>query len=187
MSMDEMRELKIETVRLRMIAANCDLLSADLTGADALCAPFCVARPVDWPPAGSEYDEAAVRFFLKMLSDGGERAIGWYSWYAVLRATKDQAAQLVGNGGFFGPPDNHGSVEIRYSVCQEWRRKGIATEMVDALVSYAWTKDAVRRVIARASAGNLASIGVLRRNGFRETGGDESEKMKFERLRGHPD
>ena len=183
---DAMGAPNIETARLQMIAANCELLSADLTGVDQLCAALNVTRPMDWPPEGSEYDETAIRFFLKMLSTGGERAAGWYSWYAVLRASKERAATLVGNGGFFGPPGDDGSVEIGYSVCKSWRQQRIATEIVEALLTYAWMSDAVGRVMARTARDNSPSIGVLRRSGFHEIACDESGKLKFERLRNHP-
>jgi RimJ/RimL family protein N-acetyltransferase len=180
-----MGEPKIETARLRLIAANPVLLAADLAGVDHLCAALGANRPMEWPPDGSGYDEAAIRFFLEMLSTGGERAAGWYSWYAVSRPAPDHATELVGAGGFFGPPDNDGSVQIGYSVCKEWRRVGIATEIVEALLTYAWMNDAVRKILARTRPDNCSSIGVLRRNGFQETACVEPEMMQFERLRNH--
>jgi [ribosomal protein S5]-alanine N-acetyltransferase len=178
-----MEELILETARLQMIAATPALLKADLAGVDQLCALLGVARPSEWPPDGSQYDEGAIRFFLEMLASGGERAAGWYSWYAVLRRTMDHAAQLVGNGGFFRPPDENGSVEIGYSVCKEWRRKGIATEIVAGLLTYAWMNDAVKKVLARTRADNFDSIGVLRRNGFQEIACTEPGMLQFECLR----
>ena len=50
---------------------------------------------------------------------------------------------LVGAGGYFGPPDADGTVEIGYSVLPEWQRHGYATQMTEALVN---------NVFSRASA-----------------------------------
>jgi RimJ/RimL family protein N-acetyltransferase len=178
-----MDRLTIESPRLKLIAADRELLTADLSGMDALCAQLRVEGPSEWPPEGSEYDEGAVRFFLQMISSGGERAAGWYTWYAILRAGEAHAARLVGNGGFFGTPDDHGSVEIGYSVCTGSRGAGIATEIVAALLEYAWSKKAVKRVVARTRPENSSSIGALRRSGFYEIASDDPEKLKFECLR----
>ena len=171
---------RIETERLFLIAANPELLKADLSGADQLCAALQAARPKDWPPEGGEYDEAAIRFFLEKLSAGGQRVHGWYNWYAVLRAGSEHAAVLVGNAGFFGPPDENGSVEVGYSVCKEWRHMGIATEIVRALIAHAWTNNAVKKALARAQPANSPSIGVLLRNGFQETSSSDPKKLQFE-------
>jgi len=178
-----MDRLTIESPRLKLISADRELLTADLADIDALCAQLGVARPSEWPPEGSEYDERAVRFFLQRISNGGTQAAGWYTWYAILRAGDAHAARLVGNGGFFGPPDDHGSVEIGYSVCKGSRVAGIATEIVAALLEYAWSKNAVKRVVARTRPDNTPSIGALRRSGFYEIASDDPEKLKFECLR----
>lgn len=175
-----MDRLTIETPRLKLIAADRELLTADLAGIADLCVALDVARPSEWPPEGSEYDEGAVRFFLRMISRGVEQAAGWFTWYAILRGGDANAARLVGNGGFFGPPDDQGSVEIGYSVCKGSRGAGIATEIVAALLAYAWCKNTVKRVVARTRPDNTPSIGALRRNGFYEIASDDREKLKFE-------
>lgn len=175
-----MDRLTMESPRLQLIAADRELLTADLAGVEALSAQLGVARPSEWPPEGSEYDEGAVRFFLQMISNGGAQAAGWYTWYAILRAGDANTARLVGNGGFFGPPDDQGSVEIGYSVCKGSRGAGIATEIVATLLAYAWSKYTVKRVVARTRPDNTPSIGALRRNGFYEIASDDREKLKFE-------
>ena len=175
-----MDRLTINSPRLKLIAADRELLTADLAGIADLCEALGVAPPSEWPPEGSEYDEGAVRFFLQMISQGGEQAAGWFTWYSIQRASPEQAARLVGNGGFFGPPDDHGSVEIGYSVCKGSRGAGVATELVAALLQYAWSKKAVKRVVARTRPDNAPSIGVLSRNGFYEIASDDREKIKFE-------
>jgi ribosomal-protein-alanine N-acetyltransferase len=122
-----------------------------------------------------------------MLEQQGQENACWYSWYAVLLPDVTHGGILVGNGGFFGPPDEDGSVEIGYSVCEECRRQRIGTEIVKALVTFAWNNSAVKvtRVQARTNPANLPSIRVLLSNGFREIPSDDPDKLKFELLRNH--
>lgn len=174
-----MPDLKMETPRLQLIPATSELLRADLAGLEPLCAALGATAPADWPPQDSEYGIEAIRFFLKMLEAQGEENACWYSWY-VLLPRGAQAQALVGNAGFFGPPDKNGSVEIGYSICAEWRRRRIATEVVSALVTFASTSPAVKRIQARTNPGNFPSIRVLLTNEFQEIPSDDSEKLKFE-------
>jgi len=71
-------------------------------------------------------------------------------------------------------------VEIGYSVAEGWRGLGLATELVAALVERAVREGSVRRVIARARPDNVASISVLRKNGFCEVASSESDLLRFE-------
>ena len=45
---------------------------------------------------------------------------------------------MVADGGYFGPPNEVGTLEIGYSVSAQWRKQGIATELVGVLVNHAW-------------------------------------------------
>ena len=82
--------------------------------------------------------------------------------------------------GYFGPPDGAGTVEIGYTVSAAWRKQGIATEGVGTLIQHAWRQAGVRRIIAHTLADNLASIGVLTRNGFYPIASDDAGKVCFE-------
>ena len=55
--------------------------------------------------------------------------------------------------------------EIGYSICLNQRSKGFATAAVGALVDIALAAG-VPRLVAHVDASNLASIVVLKRNGF---------------------
>ena len=87
----------------------------------------------------------------------------------------------MGAGGYFGPPDGQGTVEVGYSVLPEWQRRGYASEMVEVLVKHAFTFDRVERVTAQTTEANPASIAVLLRCGFRAAGaGREVGTLRFE-------
>jgi ribosomal-protein-alanine N-acetyltransferase len=98
-------------------------------------------------------------------------AAGWYGWYAVLRERGGQKRTLIGAGGFIGPPGMDGVVEIGYSVHPRFEGRGLATEIVCALVAHAFKAGGVTRMIAHTTEGNIGSMKVLERAGFRRSGG----------------
>lgn len=167
------------TSRLTILAASRALLTAELHKPQYFPVLLGAAMPADWPPG--EYDAEASRYFLAQLSAGGRTAAGWYGWYAILRATEQQPATLVGAGGFWGPPDVNGTAEIGYSIAADWRGQGLATELVGGLIQQASHTGMVRRLLAHTLPGNEASQRVLRRNGFALTDPDTEGRMRFER------
>ena len=91
---------------------------------------------------------------------------------------------VVGAGGYKGKPDAAGSVEVGYSVLPEYRRQGLATEAVAGLVANAFNDARVSRIIAETLPGLDASIGVLRKNHFRDIGaGSEPGVIRYELTR----
>ncbi|WP_223271722.1 GNAT family N-acetyltransferase [Colwellia hornerae] len=119
----------------------------------------------DWP--SGEYDRDAMEFFLSCFEKGGELAEGWYGWYAI-NITVSGERTLVGSGGYFGPPDSNGIVEIGYSVLPSWQCRGYATEIVNMLISHACSFEETNSIIAHTAPENIASKKVLISNGFRE-------------------
>ncbi len=108
--------------------------------------------------------------------------MGWYSWYAVYR--DGQSRTLVAAGGFLGPPDQSGFVEIGFSVHPEWQRRGIASEMARELVAFAFEDKRVRGIVGNTSPDNIASCRVLSRLGFvREPLGRDQETTRFVLMR----
>jgi RimJ/RimL family protein N-acetyltransferase len=82
----------------------------------------------------------------------------------------DAPRTLVGWGGFKGPPDEEGAVEIGYAIAPAWEGRGIATAAVAALLEQAWADPRVRRVRAHTLPGPNGSIRVLAKNGFYRDG-----------------
>lgn len=154
----------IRTHRLDLIPATVALLDADLLSPAALASILGASVPASWPPG--ECDRSAMEFFRARLSENPD-AVGWYGWYAVHRPVAPPgAAALIGSGGYFGPPGTDGVVEIGYSVVPESRARGFATELVQSLVSRAFSVPEVLRVIAHTTPHNLGSVTVLERCGF---------------------
>jgi RimJ/RimL family protein N-acetyltransferase len=166
--------------RLLFVAATSTLLQIELASTEKLAQLLNVATPADWPPG--EYDQSAMQFFLDGLRAGGPGAVGWYSWYIIAYPTATTPATLVAAAGYVGPPDETGTIEIGYSVSEEWRRQGIATEIVAQLVTNAWQHENVKRITAHTQPDGVASIGVLTKNGFNQIDSDVPEILCFELL-----
>jgi len=106
---------------------------------------------------------------------------GWLAWYWILRGKSAEESVLVGNGGFKGPPDSEGVVEIGYYVRPMHRERGYGTEAVRRLVEHALSHAGVKLVIAQTQHDNEASIKLLEKIGFVRTGeGCEPGLLRFE-------
>ena len=104
-------------------------------------------------------------------------------WLALLEASADvdpwvhgfavryrDSGAVIGSGGFTGPPDAKGEVEIAYAIDEEHQGKGYATEVADALVKFAYKQEAVRLVRAHTLPVDNASTRVLTKCGFELAG-----------------
>ena len=82
-----------------------------------------------------------------------------------------ESSQLViGMGGFKGPPDADGVVEIAYGVAPDYQGKGYATEAAQAMVDYAFASGRVRVARAHTLPASDASMRVLAKCGFKKVG-----------------
>jgi RimJ/RimL family protein N-acetyltransferase len=165
----------IRTARLELVPATVALLDAELGSREALAELLGAIVPSDWPPG--EHDRAAVEVFRARLAERPEAA-GWYGWYAICR--EPTGSVLIGSGGYFGPPDGEGTVEIGYSILPAYRRRGFATELAHALVDRAFTVAGVARVVAQTTPATVGSVKVLERCGFRPIGsGGEPGSVRY--------
>ncbi|GGQ00401.1 RimJ/RimL family protein N-acetyltransferase [Actinomadura coerulea] len=72
----------------------------------------------------------------------------------------------VGHGGFHGPPDEDGRVEVGYSVAPTHRRRGYAKAIMAELMRRAAEHHAVRLVRATIAPDNAASLRTIAGYGF---------------------
>ena len=179
-----MPEIKRTTNRLVLVAATVDHLRAELVSPERLGILLGTEVPQGWPPG--EYDEGAQKFFLERLSLGGSDVVGWYGWYALLHRGSQDTGPLIASGGFLGPPNEVGEVEIGYSVHEDWRGNGYATEMADELIKYAFEDARVQRILAHTTSQNPGSCKVLEHLGFRDSGvRPDTLGIEYELLRDH--
>jgi RimJ/RimL family protein N-acetyltransferase len=172
---------RLQSDRLTLIAATLEHVRTELESPGQLATLLDAVVSTDWPTG--EYDRDAMEFFRARFEEGGPAVEGWYGWYAVREADAEGPRALVGAGGYFGPPDAEGSVEIGYSILPGWQRRGYASELARMLVERAFTFANIERVIAHTTEANPASITVLLRCGFQAEGAGRDGYLRFERPR----
>ena len=127
----------------------------------------------EWPP---DLLSDALSWFADQLEEDPSRE-GWLVWYALMK--EPDRLVLAASGGFIGKPRD-GIVEVGYSVLPAYQRRGLATEMVRALVDWALAQPNVREVVAEVDQANVPSLCLLRRLNFREVGpGRDPGHLRF--------
>lgn len=97
---------------------------------------------------------------------GDPSAADWIT-RVVLDAERGLA---VGRGGFHGPPDADGMVEVGYAIDPRFRRQGYARAVLRALLAEAAAAPGVTTVRASVSPDNVASRDLVRSEGFVRVG-----------------
>ncbi len=92
------------------------------------------------------------------------------AWVAPRLMVLRDERRTVGHLGFHGPPGEDGCVEVGYGVLPADRGRGYAAEACQALFAWAVRSHGVTRFRAAVSPANAASLAVVRRLGFRQTG-----------------
>ncbi|WP_045747431.1 MULTISPECIES: GNAT family N-acetyltransferase [Actinoplanes] len=94
------------------------------------------------------------------------RAADWIARAAVA----EPDGIVVGHGGFHGPPDDDGIVEVAYSVDPAHRRRGYARAMLAALLERADADPQVTAVRASIRPDNTGSRATIAGFGFKKIG-----------------
>ncbi|HVS11423.1 MAG TPA: GNAT family protein [Planctomycetota bacterium] len=155
----------IRTERLVLVAPDGAIERAAAGGPQALARALGARVPRDWPPPMA----ANVLGYWAVRLEAEPALRGWTARYWLLERDAGEP-ELVGYGGFKGPPDAEGTVEVGYAVVAGRQRAGLATEAVGALVSWAFARSEVRSVVAHTYPELHASIRVLEKLGFERRG-----------------
>jgi [ribosomal protein S5]-alanine N-acetyltransferase len=140
--------MRITTKRLTLIAISAEIAASELAFLEGKSTrePFeqlLGARVTTWPTGF--YDSTVCAYFSAKLSKNPEQR-GWWQWHMLLNR-KDQLPLLIGATGFTGPPDALGTVEIGYSIVEDYQKKGLTPEAVRALTQWAFSHEEVRKII----------------------------------------
>ncbi|MFE9393874.1 GNAT family N-acetyltransferase [Streptomyces flavidovirens] len=141
----------------------------------------------DLAAAGAEAGVALTDFFLTdsalwlwryrlgQMADDPARA-RWCHRIAVC----GPGGEVVGHGGFHGPPDDRGMVEVGYAVDPAFRRRGNARATLTELLRRAAAEPGVTTARASIRPDNVASLATIAGFGFTETGElwDEEDGME---------
>jgi RimJ/RimL family protein N-acetyltransferase len=92
--------------------------------------------------------------------------LGWWTYLFV--HNPDQ--KLIGLGGFKGPVNEEGMVELGYAIAPAYRRRGLAIEATRGMIKYAFQHPGIRRVDAHTLPEKNASTGVLEKSGMKFIG-----------------
>lgn len=162
--------LEIASSRLRLIALDPELARLQRDDRLAFFQALGVEIEPSWPP--ELMDKNALQWAAVRPTVAPE-VLGWHAWVYISPVLN----RLVGCGGYKGPPDANGSVEIGYSMLQSYREQGLATEGVMTLLEWGYGHDSVKFVKAVTRADRDASHRVLEKAGFQllNTRFDEAE------------
>ena len=142
--------------RLELIPATAEMVEAAIAGPRALGELLGVEVQEGWPV----FPQALPRTLERLRSEPGDTA--WWMHFFVDR----EKGLLVGNGGFKGPPDEEGVVEVGYEVAPGLEGQGYGTRAASGMVDKAFAEPAVGAVIAHTLAEDNASNGLLKKLGF---------------------
>jgi [ribosomal protein S5]-alanine N-acetyltransferase len=158
---------------IRLVRGELPLFDAALAGDEALAE--ALGHPV--APGWVTFTEA-----LQPTRDALEARGGDARWGARFFVTEDPV-ELVGWGGFKGPPDEEGVVELGYEISDARAGRGLATAATRAMVEEAFAGESVTAVIAHTLAERNASNRVLEKAGFSLDGEAEEDGESVWRFR----
>lgn len=124
----------------------------------------------------SEQDAELKKAYAEML-DGCIRNPDQWVWYAMWMIEQKDGTH-IGDLCFKGLQDD-GVAEIGYGILDEYQGQGYATEAVQAACRWAFQHAEVKALEAEADAGNIASLRVLEKCGFRANGSIGEEGPRF--------
>jgi RimJ/RimL family protein N-acetyltransferase len=155
----------IRTARFELVSMSMPfmlmLVEQDVAGA---AAEIGAALPADLP-------DQLEHFLQYRIADLQEdpSAQPWLG-RAIVLTEADGSRRAIGTAGFHSPPDADGRVEVGYRVEAEYRRQGVATEVVHALFDWAAREHGVTRFRAAVAPDNEPSLRIIRGFGFHEVG-----------------
>lgn len=176
--------LEVRTGRLRLVALDPALARLQAENKAAFFEAVNAQMEAAWPPVAMDAPDLAER--LHTLSRRPHEA-GWGGWIILMGWAPNGLDRAVGVGGFFGPPDQDGVVEIGYAMLPSFREQGLATEAVETLLNWALEDPRVQAVKAQTLAHLAASRRVLEKTGFRlqsdplSADGDQTVRYDFVR------
>ena len=120
--------------------------------------------------ADLEEAQGAVRFYADCVDNG--------HLPFVLGVELKETGELIGDTGISEVDGKPEETEIGYCIGQQYRGKGYATELLDAVSGFVASRFGVRTIWGRVVHGNEASAKVLEKSGYafvREESGAEDD------------
>ena len=153
----------IETERLQLIPCQLHHFEAILNDQQKLASILQVKLADDW--IGFDAAQEAMQPSYQHLKSHPE-ILGWWTYLFVHKP--DQT--LIGLGGFKGPVNDDGMIELGYAIAPDYQRRGLATEATRGLIQYAFAHPEIKCVDAHTLPAKNASTGVLEKVGMKFVG-----------------
>lgn len=168
----------IPTARFELVSMSLTfmhgLVARDIAGAEAEIGAIV---PVEMPDQLDDF----LRFRIADLSVDPD-AQPWLG-RAIVLTEPGGTRRIIGSCGFHSPPGPDGRVEVGYSVQPDYRRQGVATEVVHALFDWAHA-NGIDRFRASVGPWNVPSLAIIKGLGFQEVGVQmddiDGEELVFE-------
>jgi ribosomal-protein-alanine N-acetyltransferase len=149
--------MTIETRNLKLIPADIEILKSAIEGNEILANKIDVTVQDNW----TEFGVGALQYSLDKLTES-EEEINWWTYFPIHK----QDNKLIGSGGYNGKPTADGKVEIGYEITEEYRNRGLATEMTKGLIENALRDERVKSIFAHTLGQYNPSTKVLQKCGF---------------------
>lgn len=165
-------KVKINTKRLYLIPMTYEFIVAKLSGDESeFERQGIIMNQEDW-------DSFEIIDILPVVEDElkGKSPDGFGPWLIILKDTN----QVIGTCGCHGASDSSNSVEIGYEIIQTHRKKGYATEAVEAFIHWLFNEIGVKKIMADCLIDNAPSYQLLKKFGMIETKRDD-QYLYFER------
>ena len=88
-----------------------------------------------------------------------------------------ETRRAVGSVSFGGPPDESGAVLIGYAMYEQFEGHGYATEVVRAMIAWAFQQAGVKQVRTLAPVWNTPALRVAENVGMRPVAADEDDDV----------
>jgi ribosomal-protein-alanine N-acetyltransferase len=170
---------EIATPRLALLAITLASVEAERASLDALAKAVRAWVPATWPP---EHWKPAVPAFLRQPFAADPADVGWHRYIALRE--EDGKRTLIGTVGGLRRAERPGECEIGYSVVEEYRERGYATEAAQAMMRWALGREGVVEITAQTFPDLPKSIRVMEKCGLAYTGpGYEEGTVLYRRPR----
>lgn len=154
----------INTERLLLKPASLEIIQSVIKGEYEVLEKQGITKSSNWPSK----DTLGILPIIEQQLKEAKGPTGFEIWLIIDK----EHMNIIGDAGFKGQPNENGEVEIGYGLVKEERRKGYGYEAVKELLSWAFSQEKVKKVMADCLKDNSGSIRILEKFGMKEISRD---------------
>ncbi len=128
-----------------------------------------------------DFVKLAISKKLEKMKKVDEEIHEWYTYWLIINKDNHEGVGFI---GFKGVPDESGYSEVGYSISSNYRRKGLMSEALSLLISWASNFENCKGITAeRVLKGNIGSNNVLRNCNFKLSSSSSEENSYIFKFR----